>query len=269
MSKFITLFLLVFIFSVNATSQCANAQALNNNDAPIEISADNSLEWLQNKKQYVAIGNVEVTQGTSKILCDRLVADYRENKTSGKTEIWQLNAYNNVRLINDDNQAQGDQATHNIDTGLSTLIGSNLKLTMPEQTLTASQRIEYNMMQGIAKAVGDAKIVRGTDSLSANNIDATFGKDTTGKQILHSAIATGGVVIITPDEKLTGRKAVYDALKNTAEVTGNVIVKRGPNKLQGARAQVNLTTNISKMYGAPKSGGRVKGIFYPSSKKDK
>ena len=262
MTKFIILFLL-FVFALPINSY---AQTLESGDAPIEISADNSLEWIQNKNQYVANGNVEVTQGTSKILCDRLVADYRENATSGKTEIWQLAAYDNVRLINDENQAQGDQATHNIDTGLSTLIGTDLKLTMPEQTLTASERMEYNMNEGRAKAIGNAKIIRGTDSLSAQNIEAIFSEDTQGKQVLQNATATGNVIIITPDEKLTGNKAIYNAIDNTAEVTGDVIITRGPNKLEGARAQVNLATNISQIFGAPKTGERVKGIFYPSSK---
>ncbi len=260
MKNFILLFVLFII------PWPVSAQDIANNEAPIEISADNSLQWLQDKQQYIANGNVIVTQGTSKIMCDRLVADYRDNKTTGQTEIWQLTAYDNVRLMQDDNSAQGDIATHNIDTGLSTLTGQNLKLTMPEQTITASERLEYNMNKGRAKAVGDAKIMRGTDSLSAQNIDARFGKNTSGKQVLQSAIATGGVVIITPDEKLTGNKATYNAVKNTADVTGNVVVTRGPNKLEGARATVNLATNVSQMFGAPKSGGRVKSIFYPSSR---
>jgi len=191
-----TLLILMFALFLPLTG---NAQQLGDNKAPIEISADNSLEWLQNKNQYVANGNVEVKQGTSKILCDKLIADYRDNKTTGKTEIWQLTAYDNVRLINDDNQAYGDQATYNVDTGLSIITGNNLKLTMPEQTITAHERMEYNMDEGRAKAIGNAQIVRGADSLNAQNINAVFGKNAQGKQVLQNATATGNV-------KITGKR---------------------------------------------------------------
>ncbi len=40
--------------------------------------------------------------------------------------------------------------------------------------------------------------------------------------------------------------------------------------LQGVRADMNLTTNLSRVYGTKGKGGRVKGVFFPSSqKKDK
>ena len=269
-NKKLTVLLITILVTLSSAHHSqSHAQQLGNNDTPIEISADNSLEWLQNKQQYVANGNVEVTQGTSKILCDRLVADYRENEKTGSTEIWQLTAYDNVRLTSDDNQAQGDKAIHNVDTGLSTLTGNNLKLTTPDQTITAAERLEYNMNEGLAKAIGSAKIVRGSDTLSANNITATFGKNAQGKQILKTSTATGNVKITTPDEVLTGNKAVYNAVKNTATVTGNVTVKRGPNILEGGRAEVNLATNVSKMFGTPNNGKRVKGVFFPSSKPKK
>lgn len=247
----------------------ASAQQLEDNDTPIEISADNSLEWIQKDLQYIANGNVEVTQGTSTILCDRLVADYRENKITGNTEIWQLTAYDNVRLKNQDSTAQGNMAVYNIDTGINTLTGGDLKLTMPDQTITASKRLEYDMNIDKAKAIGNAKIIRGQDVLSANSITANFTKDKNGKQALKTATANGNVKIKTPDETLTGSNAIYNAANNTAEITSNVKIIRGPNTLEGARAQVNLTTNVSKMFGAPNKGKRVKGVFFPSSKSSK
>lgn len=244
----------------------ADAQLTNEQDSPIEISADNSLEWMQNDKQYIANGNVEVTQGDAQIFCDKLVADYRENEKTGSTEIWQLTAYDNVRLINAQSNAQGDKATYEIDSGLAVLTGKNLKLTTPDQIITARDKMEYNINNGKAKAIGNASITQGTDRLTASTITANFIKDANGKQSLKTAQAQGGVTITTPDEVLTGDNAVYNAQNNTAEIKGNVRIKRGPNILEGARGEVNLTTHISKMYGTPNNGKRVKGVFYPSSK---
>jgi len=260
----------IFLFIISTVLICllpasTYAQKLGDSDAPVEIAADNSLEWLQKKQQYVANGNVEVTQGLSKIFSDKLVADYRENKQSGDIEIWQLTAYGNVRIQNETSKIQGNKAIYDVNTGLSIITGDNLKLTLPDQTITARERMEYNSNNGIAKAIGSAKIVRGSDILSANSITANFLKDNTGKQQLSTATANGNVTIQTPDETLTGNHAKYNAVQNTAQITGNVKLKRGPNILEGARAEVNLATNVSKMFGAPKSGKRVKGVFFPSS----
>jgi len=258
--------LLLIIASLIHTVQ---AQELSNSDDPIEISADNSLEWQQKQQQYVANGNVVVTQGTSKIFANQIIADYRENETTGNTEIWQLTALESVRLENDDSIATANKATYNIDTGLSTLTGGDLKLTLPDQTITAQERMEYNINEGVAKAVGNAKIKRDADTLSANTITAYLTKDNNGKQKLKTAKASGRVQIKTTDETLTGDKANYDAINNTAEMMGNVKIKRGSNILEGDRAQVNLNTNISKIFGNANNGKRVKGVFFPSSKPKK
>lgn len=262
-------YILFFMSFVLLTPSTTVAQQLEATDKPIEISADNSLEWLQKQQQYVANGNVEVEQGDAKIFCNKLVADYRENKTTGSTDIWQLTAYDNVRIKNKDSTAQGNKAVYNIDTGLSVLTGNNLKLTLPDQTITASERLEYDINKGKAKAIGNAKIIRGQDTLNASTITANFSKDKNGKQALKTARANGNVKIKTLDETLTGNHAIYNAANNTAEVTGNVKIVRGPNTLEGARATVNLTTNISKIFGSPNNGTRVKGVFFPSSKNSK
>ncbi len=57
---------------------------------------------------------------------------------------------------------------------------------------------------------------------------------------------------------------------NTAIITGNVKITRGQNVLTGERAEVDLNTNISRLFGSSiedgQVGGRVKGVFYPEQK---
>lgn len=242
------------------------AQDIGNNQEPVEISADVTLEWLQNEKQYVANGNVEAKQGDVTILTDKLIADYRDDGKGGNVDIWQLTAEENVQIKNTDSTATGDYAVYNVETGLATLTGKNLKLTTPDQVISAQKSMEYNANKGVAKAIGNAKIIRETNTLSANTITANFTKDSNGKQILNTAKASGGVTIKTPDEIITGNSGIYNAKNNTVKISGNVKITRGPNTLEGDRAEVNLTTNISKMFVAPNSGKRVKGVFFPSSK---
>ncbi len=248
---------------------------------PIEITALETVEWLRGKQQYVARKDVIVTQGTTQILSDLLTADYREGST-GSTEIWQLTAEGNVRIKDETNTAYGDLGIYDVTKGIATLTGQNLRLVSPDQTVTATEKMEYYANERMAKAIGNAVVTRPTDTLKANVITAFFKDNAAAEQGSNTAQkaspmggsgnldrleADGNVVIITPSEKLYGSKAIYRADANTAELTGNVRVERGENVLEGARATVDLTTNISKMYGSEKQGERVRGVFFPGSEK--
>lgn len=259
----------VLVMSVSLAQAQTPAELTGDSKDPVEISAGKTLEWHQKDKQYVAEGEVEAKQGDVTILAEKLVADYHDDDKGGSVEIWQLTATENVQIKNTDSTAIGDKAVYDVDSGQATLTGKNLKLTTPEQVITAQERMEYNSVKGIAKAVGNAQIVQDSDVLSAPTITANFAKDKTGKQVLKNANAVGGVTIKTPDETLTGDNGFYNASNNTAEIKGNVKIVRGPNILEGARAEVNLTTNISKMFGSPENGTRVKGIFFPGSNNKK
>lgn len=256
------------------------ASAAANNGQPIEITATKTVEWLRNEKQYVARENVIVTQGTMQLFSDLLTADYRETEKSSQ-DIWQMTATGNVQIKDETNTAYGDKAVYDVPTGVAVLTGENLRLVSPEQTVTATDRMEYHSNERLAKAIGNAKVVRAKDTLTANTITAFFKDDSAPKPAaakpddksalgggnLDRLEADGNVVIITPTEKLTGNKGVYRADTNTAEITGKVKIERGENILEGNRAEVNLTTNVSKMFGSDKPGGRVRGVFFPGSDK--
>lgn len=249
------------------------APASSNSEQPIEITAIKSVEWLRNDKKYIARDNVIITQGDVKISSDVATADYREGATSSM-EIYQLTAEGNVTIDNGGNIATGDKAVYDIDKAVATLTGKDLKLTSPDQVVTAKERMEYFPNTRQAKAVGNAKVVRAKDTLSANVITATFKDNkaaapsstaSTQTGNLDRIDAEGNVVIVTPSETLRGNRGVYKAATNTAEITGNVRIERGPNIIEGQRAEVNLTTNVSKMFGGEKGEGRVRGVFFPSS----
>lgn len=265
-------FLILFFITLIILPLPAHAQNIPgmNGDTknPVEISAGKTLEWHQNDKQYIADGDVEAKQGDVTILADTLVADYREDNKGGNVQIWQLTADKNVRIKNTDSTAVGDKAVYNVDTGVAILTGESLSLTTPDQVITALERMEYDTANGKAKAVGNAKIKRGSDTLTANTLTANFSKDQDGKQTLNSAQANGNVTIKTPDETITGDNGFYNADNNSVEVKGSVKIVRGPNVLEGERAEVNLTTSVSKIFGSSSGDTRVKGVFFPGSKKE-
>ena len=259
----VTLIILMGMSSNNAIAQISNAQE------KVEISAGETLEWNQKDKQYIARGSVEVTQGGISINSDMLVADYNETSQNKGVEIYKITATGNVLIKDLENTAMGERAVYNIESGIAVLTGGVLSITTPAQKITASDKMEYNTVSGQAKAVGNAVITQGTDRLSAQMITADFIKNAQGKQSLKRATATGGVMIKTPTEILTGNHGIYNAQTNTAEIKGQVKIIRGPNTLEGDRAEVNLVSNVSKIYGSAQKGQRVKGVFFPSSRTKK
>lgn len=276
--KFFPLVACLFALLMAHTAAAQDA-APSNTDQPIEITAGKAVEWLRNEKKYIARENVVVKQGNVTITSDLLTADYREGAQSGM-EIWQLTAEGNVTIADDKNTAYGDVGVYDITTGIATLTGQNLRLVSPDQTVTASEKMEYFSNERKARAVGNAKVVRATDTLSANTMTAFFkdgaqsdakaGSGNTplgGGGNLERLEADGNVVIKTPDETLTGNRGIYKAATNTAELIGNVKVMREKNVLEGTRAEVNLTTNVSKMFADESKDGRVRGVFFPGSSK--
>jgi lipopolysaccharide export system protein LptA len=268
----------ILIALLCCTSTAALAQdtapASANSEQPIEITAQKSVEWHRNDKKYIARDNVVITQGDVTILSDLATADYREGATSSM-EIYQLTAEKNVTIDNGGNKATGDKAVYDVDKAVAVLTGNDLRLTSPDQVVTAKERMEYYPNTRQAKAIGNAKVVRAKDTLSANTITATFkdGKAPAAQPNANAPAtgnldridAEGNVVIVTPTETLRGNRGVYKAATNTAEITGNVKIERGPNIIEGQRAEVDLTTNVSKMFGGENSGGRVRGLFFPGS----
>lgn len=275
--KSFALFAAFLLGSAAAFAQTAPAPS--GNAQPIEITATETVEWLRNEKQYVARKDVIVKQGPMEIHSDLLTADYREGATSSM-EIWQMTAEGNVQIKDETNTAFGDKGVYDVTNGVAVLTGQDLKLVSPDQTVTATERMEYHASERLAKAIGNATVKRARDTVKADTLTAYFKDEgaaapTTAKTAPNSPLggsgnidrleADGNVVIITPTEKLYGSKAVYRADTNTATMSGNVKIERGENTLEGARAEVNLTTNVSKMFGSEKTGGRVRGVFFPGS----
>lgn len=236
-----------------------------NSAQPIEITAQQSLEWHRNDLKFIARKDARATQGAVSISGQTLTADYKSTKASS-IDIWRLTAEQDVHIKNEDSTAFGDHAVYDVEAATATLTGQDLKLITPDQTITATDRFVYKTNERRASAIGRAKVVRPTDTLEADRIDAVFKEQGgQGQNAIETLEATGNVVITTKEEVLTGAYALYRAATNTAEITGNVKITRGPNILEGARAEVDLTTNISRMFGSDNGGDRVRGVFYPKS----
>lgn len=263
-----TLFLFATVLLLTGTPSSAQTSS----NEPLEITADTSLEWESTKKQYVAKGRATAKQGTFSVTGDTLTADYRDN-AQGKSEIWQLTADGNVEIVSGTTKGYGDNAVYTVDEAKALMTGKDLRLEGEQLKITATERFEYYKNERRMVAVGSPVVTHGTDTLKADTITAWIAdknspegeKKSTNN--LERAEAQGNVVITTPSETATGNRAVYHGNTNTAELLDNVKINRGPNVLEGARAEIDLTTKVSRIFGSDTQNGRVKGVFFPASEK--
>jgi len=255
-------------------------------EAPIEILAEDGIEWRQDIKQIVARGDVRGTRGTLTIRADVLTAQYRERGT-GSSEIHHLQAEGDVHIASPTETAFGDRADYDMDAHRLLLTGHPARLKTLTETVTAEKTITYYEARRVAMAQGNVHVVtKEGRSLRADTVTvdlfqnrnqkkpAAQMKPETGQ--IKRLTAEGQVRIETPTEIVKGEHGLYNAETGIATLTGSVKITRGDNQINGAHAVVNLETGVSRLYAAipgskekTKAKERVKLLVVPDPKKGK
>jgi lipopolysaccharide export system protein LptA len=296
----------------------ARAQQLDlTHGGPIDITATDGIEWRQTEQEVIARGNARAVRGQVTVTADRLIAWYRKKgatpeaqptpvsglagdpSTEGN-EIYRMQAEGHVHIFTPTDQGQGDKATYDLDQSVLVMTGRDLKLTTPNDTITARDDLEYWPQKHMAVARGDAVVVTtdarrvAADTLVAYTTDnpppasatpaptaaaaaaAPGGIHPAAKQSddplaasgkLQRVEAFGNVSIRTPTDTVTGDRGVYVPDTGMARLAGNVRITRGQNQLNGAEADVNMKTGIATLV-AQKSG-RVHGLVVPNDESSK
>lgn len=254
----------------------ALGQSLNfgagNSDQPIEIFADNGIEWQQENLIFLARGNARAVRGEVTVFADELRAYYRENQ-DGTTDIWRLDAYGKVRIKTPQETAFGKKAIYQVDNGILVLSGGRVRLVTATDEITADKQLEYWEKKQMAVARGNAYAVRDNKKIRADVLAAYFRPDKKGESKVYRVDAFDGVKIVTKLDTATSDRGVYNVESGIATLTGSVKLVRGQNVLRGCSAEINLDKNVSKLFSCPPSasglGGRATGVLRPNRKKGK
>ena len=250
-------------FALPATVGAQSLGFSRGGDGPIQIEADDGIEWQRANQLYVARGNARARQGDVTVEGDELIAFYRPN-AAGENEIFRIDANGNVRIFSANEVARSDKAVYDIDDGVLVMTGDNIQLDTAEDTITARDSLEYYETKQLAVARGDALAIRGDRRVRADVLTAHFGEG--NQQAAMDRIdALGNVLVSTPTDIVRAEKGDYDPARGIATVTGNVKITRGDTQLNGERAEVNLETGESRLLSSP-SGERVRGLFLPKAK---
>ncbi len=231
---------------------------------PIEIEAENGIEWQQDEQIFLAHGNARATKGDVNVLADMLRAYYRE-KQGGGSDIWRLDAEGNVRIVSPGEKVTCQNAIYDVDKAVLVLKGGRVRLETKENLITADDQMEYWEKKQQAVARGNAFAVHDGKRLRADVLVARFKKTKTKRNKIYRVDAYDNIKIDTDSDKVRADRGVYDVERKVATLTGNVTLIRGDNVLKGCKAVVNMQTNVSKLFACkgPLGRGRVKGLLQP------
>jgi lipopolysaccharide export system protein LptA len=285
----------LFALALSLLAGVAWAQAVDlNQGGPIEVTARDGMEWHQNEQLVIARGAARAVRGGVTIDSDLLLARYRprggapaearppSEGPGGASEIWRLEAEGNVVITTATDRAEGDRAIYDLDQTVMVLTGPNLRLTSPDNVLTARDSVEYWPQRRMAVARGDAVVVTKDDRRVRADVLVAYFKEapTEGTAAqrpqaappaaagspgsgsnLEKVEAYGRVEIRTAEEVVRGDTGVYTPPNGLARLQGNVTIVRGDNTLTGCEAIVNMQTGISQLVSCP--GAPVRGIIVP------
>jgi len=234
----------------------------NNNKDPIEISADNGIEWKRDSRTYTARGNALAQQGNTSIAADTLIA-YLDDQD----ELSNWEAIGNVKIQTSQSTSYGDRAEYTEATRLLVLTGSNLKVVTDNQTVTARDQIEYWRDKDVVVAKGNVVIVRSQKNTTIHSDEATAyfrdklddpatPQDETGDgSEIYQVEAQGHVRVDRKEQTAFSDHLAYNPESDVAILTGNVTIHSKDNTYTGARAELDLANDISRLLPAP--GKRV------------
>jgi len=245
----------------------AHAQSLNiasggENGGPVDIFADDGIEWQQEQNIFVARGNAKAVRDSVEVAADVLRAYYRDN--AGNSEIWRLDAEGSVEIRSPSETAFGDFAVYDLINGVLVVRGKNVRFVAGADTITARDQIEYWEIKQMAVARGNAVAIRGDKTLKADILVAHFRREAGKSTEIQRVDAYDDVTVVSVKETATADRGVYQVATGIATLTGSVKVTRGQNVLTGCRAEVNLNTGISKFFACEgEASQRVQGVLLP------
>jgi lipopolysaccharide export system protein LptA len=251
-----------------AVAGAAHAQlGPNDNGTPINIQADNGIEWQQNQQLYIARGNALATRGPASIKADTLIAHYRKASgqaaaaanTEGNSEIYRIEADGNVVITRDGRIVVGDHADYDMDQGIGIVTGKALKMTTATDVITAKDSLEWYDQKQISVARGNAVAVRqGGRTIKGDVLTAYMVKSPAQQQ----AEATPGQPAKSsapPVKTAAGTPAPSgappaaatgdDSKINRIDAQGHVVVINGPDIGRGDYGVYNAVTDICTLLG--------------------
>ncbi|MFL1460801.1 LptA/OstA family protein [Roseococcus sp. DSY-14] len=246
----------------------AAAQGLDlSQGGPVDITAENGIEWRQAEQVVVARGNARAVRDGTTVEAQRLLARYRpaggaaarapapppaqagETPLSGGNEIWRMEAEGGVRIFTATDTATGDRGVYDMDQAVLVMTGRNLSYVTPQQTITSRDSLEYWSARRMAVARGDAVVVT-TDGrrITADTLVA-YMLDDPQPGAATQASARPGVAQPRPGTEGTAAPPPGQGRIDRIELFGNVEIRTATEVVRGERGVYSAGTGLARLLG--------------------
>ena len=244
----------------------AGAQGLDlSGGGPIDVTAQDGMEWRQNEMVVVANGDARAVRGNVTVTADRLIAHYRKKPgaipaeatpasarpgnpatDTGANEIYRLEADGHVKIFTATDLAVADHAIYDIDQAVLLLTGNAMTVTTPQQVMTARDTMEYWSQKHMAVGRGDAVV----NTSDGRRVSADVLVGFTQPPENHTATPTSAPAAAPP----TSGKPPADPLGASGklqrvEAFGNVAIRTQTETVKGDRGVYVADTGISRIAG--------------------
>ena len=286
----------------------ASAQPIDlSGGGPVEITSLGGFELREQEQVVIASGDARAVRDNVTVLADRLVAHYRKkpggdgkppaapppggpqastigpDADTGGNEVYRLEAHGHVRIVTETDEAVGDDAIYDIDQAVLLMTGKKLKLTTPQQVLTARDTMEYWSQLHMAVGRGNAVVVTSDARRLAGDVLVAYtaqdgAKPPTGPKPVPTKVAGkdpltdsgklkridafGNVEVRTVTDIVRGDRGIYIPDTGIARVVGHVRITHGGSQVNGPAADVNMKTGVARINSQP--GNRVQGLIVPN-----
>jgi len=239
------------IFLSSKISESQQLTNFDNSNGPIEIFADDGIEWHKNKSKYVALGNAKALSGTLSVESDKIEAFYKENDSSNMN-ITEVRAKKNV-VVKDKKMkiTGGEYAEYKIIKDYFFINGKNIILTSEKNILKSNKKLEYWRSKNIAIATGKAEAKKDNEFIVLADKLVWYLQERNQKTTVKKLLGFNNVSIKTNNEVAFSDKAIYNNNTEICKLFGNVKLQRGESFLIGEYAEVDLRSGISKLLPAP------------------
>jgi len=249
-------------------------------DRPIEVVADQGIEWQQEDRRFIARGAAKARQGDVEVLADQLVAYYRDGEGGG-TDVHRVDAFGDVTIRSDGEIATGSSAAYDFDQAVLVIQGESVRLETIDGVVEANETIQYWGEQNVAVAEGRAVATRGEQTLFADTLTAHFkeaganSSATTSRSGELSYIeGHGNVKLETKGDIILGDRGRYNLETGIATLDGNVRITSDQNQLSGGFAVVDTNRGVSTLHSTSQEAGvrgptaapRVRALILPDPK---
>jgi len=125
-----------------------------------------------------------------------------------------------------------------------------------------ADKMQYLQKENCMVAEKNVVVALDDQSLMADKVIAFQGINSDGKQDFTRIVATGDVVIKTPERSLYGKKAVWNRNENVIRFTGSPVVKiKGGQEISAEVIKYNVLTGKVTFEGVAKAKMKMSVMF--------